>query len=104
MKDINSRLENILHRTEKLISLQGELYRKISALEYVNQDLTGKIKTLEEQILKLKESNQTITSEQQKINNQKQREITHKINDLLSEVDQCIARLKPGKTIDSNNT
>lgn len=103
MKDINSRLENILRRTEKLISLQGDLYRKISELESVNQQLTGKISQLEEQLLKLKESNHNITSEQQKINNQKQREITHKINDLLSEVDQCIARLKPGKTTDSNN-
>lgn len=103
MKDINSRLENILRRTEKLISLQGNLNRKISELESVNQELTGKIKGLEQQVLKLKEGNLTITSEQQKLNNLKQREITHKINDLLSEVDQCIARLKPWKTIDSNN-
>lgn len=103
MKDINSRLENILRRTEKLISLQGNLNRKISELESVNQDLTSKIKGLEQQVLKLKEGNLTITSEQQKLNNLKQREITHKINDLLSEVDQCIARLKPWKTIDSNN-
>ena len=40
-----------------------------------------------------------MASEQQKITNQKQREITHKINDLLSEVDQCISRMKPGNKI-----
>lgn len=96
MKDIEKRLENILRRTEKLISLQSGLYRKISELESVNQQLLSKIKGLEEQIIKLKENNQTIASEQQKINNQKQREITHKINDLLSEVDRCISRIKPG--------
>src|ERR1700721_227143 len=95
MKDIGTRLENILHKTEKLISLQNELKRKVSELESVNQQFAGKIKDLEGQILKLEQSNQTIASEQLKINNQKQREITHKINDLLSEVDQCISRLKP---------
>lgn len=96
MKDIEKRLENILRRTEKLISLQSGLNRKVSELESVNQQLIDKVKGLEVQILKLKENNQTIASEQLKINNQKQREITHKINDLLSEVDRCISRLKPG--------
>ncbi len=90
MKGLDKRLENILHRTEKLISLQSESTRKITVLESENQRLTSEIKSLEEQILKLKDHNQTTTSEQQKINNQKQREITHKINDLLSEVDKCI--------------
>ena|SRR5579863_5950833 len=97
MKEIDRRLENILRGTEKLISLQSGLNRKISELESVNQQLKSKIKALEEQILKLKDDNQTITSQQLKHNNQKQREITHKINDLLSEVDLCISRLKPGE-------
>jgi len=97
MKDIEKRLENILRRTEKLISLQSESNRKVSELESVNQQLTSKIKGLEEEILRLKETNQVIATEQQKINNQKQREITHKINDLLSEVDRCISRMKPGE-------
>jgi chromosome segregation ATPase len=101
MKDISTRLENILYKTEKLISLQNGLKSKVSELESVNQKLTEKIKDLDDQILKLKQSNHTIASEQQKINNQKQREITHKINDLLSEVDQCISRLKPRESIDS---
>ena len=97
MKDIEKRLENILRRTEKLISLQSESTRQIEVLNSENQRLVKQIKGLEEQILKLKETNQTIASEQQKINNQKQREITHKINDLLSEVDKCISRFKtPG--------
>ena len=95
MKDIEKRLENILRRTEKLISLQSGLNRKVSELESVNQQLMSKIIGLEAQILKLKENDQTIASEQKKINNQKQREITHKINDLLSEVDRCISRIKP---------
>ena len=95
MKDIEKRLENILRRTEKLISLQSGLNRKVSELESVNQKLMSKIIGFEAQILKLKENDQTIASEQQKINNQKQREITHKINDLLSEVDRCISRIKP---------
>ena len=95
MKDLAKRLENILHRTEKLISLQSGLNRKVSELESVNQQLIDKIKDLEGQVLKLKESTLTVASEQQKINNQKQREITHKINDLLSEVDRCISRIKP---------
>jgi len=94
MKDIEKRLENILRRTEKLISLQNESTGKITALESENQKLVTKIKGLEEQILKLKDSNQNIASEQQKINNQKQKEITLKINDLLSEVDRCISRMK----------
>ncbi|HTB32852.1 MAG TPA: hypothetical protein VK808_12555 [Bacteroidia bacterium] len=97
MKGLEKRLEKILLRTEKLISLQSESTRKIEVLKFENQELTSKIKDLGEQILKLKETNQTIASEQQKINNQKQREITHKINDLLSEVDKCISRMKtPG--------
>ena len=95
MKDIEKRLENILRRTEKLISLQSGLNRKVSELESVNQQLMSKIIGFEAQILKLKENDQTIASEQKKINNQKQREITHKINDLLSEVDRCISRIKP---------
>lgn len=90
MKGLEQRLEIILRRTEKLISLQSESTRQIEVLESENQRLIKEIKSLEEQILKLKDSNQTIASEQQKINNQKQREITHKINDLLSEVDKCI--------------
>jgi hypothetical protein len=90
MKDIEKRLENILRRTEKLISLQGESNRKVTVLETENQRLIKEIKGLEKQILKLQELNQTNASEQQKITNQKQREITHKINDLLSEVDKCI--------------
>jgi len=97
MKDIEKRLENILHRTEKLISLQSESNRKVSELESVNQQLISKIKGLEVEILRLKGNNEQIASEQQKINNQKQREITHKINDLLSEVDRCISRMKPGE-------
>lgn len=96
MKEINRRLENILRGTEKLISLQSELNRKVSELESVNQQLKSKIRALEEQILKLKDDNQIITSQQQ-TNKQKQREITHKINNLLSEVDLCISRLKPGE-------
>ena len=97
MKDIEKRLENILRRTEKLISLQGESNRKVTVLETENQRLIKEIKGLEKQILKLQELNQTNASEQQKITNQKQREITHKINDLLSEVDRCISRIKtPG--------
>ncbi len=95
MKDIDKRLENILRRTEKLISLHSESNRKVSELESVNQQLISKIKGLELEILRLKENNEQIVSEQQKINNQKQREITHKINDLLSEVDRCISRMKP---------
>ena len=96
MKEINRRLENILRGTEKLISLQSGLNRKVSELESVNQQLKSKIRALEEQILKLKDDNQIITSQQQ-TNKQKQREITHKINNLLSEVDLCISRLKPGE-------
>ena len=87
-------MEKILLRTEKLISLQSESTRKIADLESENQRLTKEIKGLEEQVLKLKDQNQLMTSEQQKINNQKQREITLKINDLLSEVDKCIIRMK----------
>jgi hypothetical protein len=97
MKGLDKRLEKILLETEKLISLQSESTRKIEVLESENQRLVNEIKGLEEQILKLRESNQTIGSEQQKINKQKQREITLKINDLLSEVDKCISRMKmPG--------
>lgn len=97
MKGLEQRLEKILQRTEKLISLQSESTRKITALESENQKLIKEIKGLEEQILKLKENNQTIDSEQKKLTNKKQREITLKINDLLSEVDKCISRMKvPG--------
>ncbi len=96
MKDIEQRLENILRRTEKLISLQSELTRKITVLESENQKLINPIKGLEEQILTLKGTNKLVTTEQQKINKQKQGEITHKINDLLSEVERCIARMKTG--------
>ena len=90
MKGLDKRLEIILQRTEKLISLQSESTRKLTVLESENQRLINQIKSLEEQVLKLKDHNQTTTSEQQKINNQKQREITLKINDLLSEVEKCI--------------
>jgi hypothetical protein len=97
MKGLEKRLEKILLRTEKLISLQHDSMRQIEVLGIENQRLIKQIKGLEEQLLKLEETNQTIASEQQKINNQKQREITHKINDLLSEVDRCISRFKtPG--------
>ena len=99
MKGLDKRLENILHGTEKLISLQRESKRKIEVLESENQRLVKEIKSLEDRMTELKDHNQTTTSEQQKINNQKQREITHKINDLLSEVDKCITRFKtPGIT------
>ncbi len=90
MKGLEKRLEKILRRTEKLISLQNDSVRQIELLETENQRLVKQIKGLEEQISKLGETNQAITSEQQKINNQKQREITHKINDLLSEIEKCI--------------
>jgi sugar-specific transcriptional regulator TrmB len=90
MKDITTRLQNILTATEKHISLYRGLHHKVLELESVNQKLISQIKDLEGQILKLNQNNQTIASEQQKITNQKQREITHKINDLLSEVDKCI--------------
>ncbi len=93
MKDLGTRLENILHQTEKLISLQHESTHKIKVLEFENQKLNSNIKELEKQIFELKEINQTIVSQQQKINNQKQREITHKINDLLNEIDKCISRM-----------
>ena len=71
MKDIDKRLENILRRTEKLISLQSESNRKVSELESVNQQLISKIKGFEIEILRLKENNEQIVSEQKKINNQK---------------------------------
>lgn len=101
MKDITTRLQNILTATEKHISLHRDLHRRMLELESVNQKLISQIKDLEEQILKLNQNNETIASEQQKITNQKHREITHKINDLLNEVDQCIARLKPPELTDS---
>lgn len=96
MKDIEQRLENILRRTEKLISLHSELTRKITVLESENQKLKTQSKGLEEQILTLERNKQISDYEQQKINKQKQGELTQKINDLLSEVERCIARMKTG--------
>jgi hypothetical protein len=102
MKDIESRLENILRRTEKLISLQSDSTRKITVLESENQKLKSKITNLETQILTLEETKHLNDSEQQKINKQKQLELTQKINDLLSEVEKCISRMKtPGNQIEA---
>lgn len=92
--DTENRLENILRRTEKLISLHNESVRTVTVLESENQKLKTQIKELEGHISELKDNKLLTESEQQKITKQQQLELTKKINDLLSEVDQCISRMK----------
>jgi len=88
------RLEKIYGRIEKLLSLQIESNHKLVELESVNQQLNTKIKSLEAQVLRAKKDGMTIDSEKQKINLQNKQEINHKINELLSEVERCMALLK----------
>lgn len=80
METPSARLEKIHDRIEKLLSLQGESNRKFVELKSENQVLMDKIKELE--------------SEKLKNNLQNKQEINHKINELLSEVERCMALLK----------
>lgn len=94
MKDLEKRLENIYKGIEKILSLQGDLENTNKKLKSDNQELVSKITAFESQFNKAKEDGQTVQVEKQKQNTQQNKEINHKIDELLSEVERCITLLK----------
>ncbi|MGP8217144.1 MAG: hypothetical protein ACLQQ4_16360 [Bacteroidia bacterium] len=94
MKDLDKRLENIYREIEKILSLHGELQNAVKKLKAENQELTNKLKILDEQLKKAGQAAETAQPEKQKHNSQHNQEINNKIDELLSEVERCITLLK----------
>lgn len=94
MKDLEKRLENIYRGIEKILSLQSDLENSNKKLTSENQELRGKIKALDVQLNKTRDDGQAIQLEKQKQNTQQNKEINHKIDELLSEVERCITLLR----------
>jgi septal ring factor EnvC (AmiA/AmiB activator) len=94
MKDIEKRLDNIYKEIEKFLYLQGEQENTINKLRAENQELTKKIVAIEQQLKNSERDRKAITTELSNNNTQNNQEINKKIDDLLSEVEQCITLLK----------
>jgi hypothetical protein len=94
MKDLDKRLEIIYKEIEKILSLQSELHNTVKVLKSENQDLTNKMRTVDEQLKKAREAAETAQKEKLNHNTQQNQEINNKIDELLSEVERCITLLK----------
>ena len=94
MKDIEKRLENIYKGIEKFLSLQQELQNNNNKLRAENQELTNKIAILEQHLTKTREESLAALSVTNNNNSQNKQEINNKIDELLSEVEQCRTLLK----------
>ena len=94
MKDLEKRLENIYKGIEKILSLQSDLENTNKKLKADNQELNAKIKAFESQLTKTREDGMAVQLEKQKQNTHQNKEINHKIDELLSEVERCITLLK----------
>ena len=94
MKDLDKRLEIIYKEIEKILSLQGELQDTVKKLKSDNQELTNKMRVLDEQLKKAREAGERAQLEKQNNNTQHNQEINNKIDELLSEVERCITLLK----------
>ena len=94
MKDLDKRLEIIYKEIEKILSLQGELQDTVKKLKSDNQELTNKMRVLDEQLKKASEADERAQLEKQNNNTQHNQEINNKIDELLSEVERCITLLK----------
>ena len=94
MKELEKRLENIYKEIEKFLYLQGEQQNTINKLRAENQELTKKIVAVEQQLKNSERDRKAITTELSNNNTQNNQEINKKIDDLLSEVEQCITLLK----------
>ena len=94
MKDLDKRLEIIYKEIEKILSLQSELHNTVKVLKSENQDLTNKMRTVDEQLKKAREAGEMAQLEKLKHNSHNNQEINNKIDELLSEVERCITLLK----------
>ena len=94
MKDLEKRLENIYKGIEKFLSLQQELENNNNKLRAENQELITKIAFLEQQIIKHGVDKEAALSVNNNNNLKNKQEINNKIEELLSEVEQCITLLK----------
>lgn len=94
MKDLDKRLDIIYKEIEKILSLQSELHDSVKRLKSENQELTGKLRIVDEQLKKAREAVEAAQLEKQKFNTQHNKEINNKIEELLSEVERCITLLK----------
>jgi sugar-specific transcriptional regulator TrmB len=94
MKELEKRLNNIHKGIEKFLSLQSELTGKNVNLDAENQELAKKIEVLEQQLKKLEKDSKAGENQKQTNNIQKNQLINNKIDELLSEVEQCMTLLK----------
>lgn len=96
MKDLAIRLEKIHRAIEKFLSLQQEQQNKIEYLKAENQQLIMKVQGLERELNKSNEKSATALLINNKNNLQNKQEIGNKIEELLSEVEQCITLMDRG--------
>jgi len=91
MKELEKRLDNIYSGIEKILSLQSELNSANSKLKAENQELIKKIEALEGQLIEVEKDSKSIEYQKETNNLQKNQLINKKIDELLSEVEQCMA-------------
>ncbi len=100
MLDLETRLEKIYKEIEKILSLQQEQINHISNLEAENQSLIKKINEVEQQLKITNEESITALSKNNRKDSQNKQEISDKIDELLSEVEDCITLLSKEKQIE----
>jgi ABC-type uncharacterized transport system auxiliary subunit len=91
MQELEKRLDNIYVKIEKILSLQGELVNSNNKLKAENQELLKTIKAFEEQLKKAEKDSKSVEYQVKISNTQKNQLINKKIDELLSEVEQCMA-------------
>jgi hypothetical protein len=94
MKELEKRLGNIEQRIEKFLSLQRDLENLTNRLKTENQELKKRGEALDQQLKKAEKDDKSVEYQVQTNNSQKNQSINKKIDELLSEVEQCIALLK----------
>jgi len=94
MKELTSNITDIKSKVEKLVVLHQELKKDNDRLSAENADALKIIKEQKLTIETLQKNNKELTENKTEEQNKTIAETKLKINELVQEIDQCIALLK----------
>jgi predicted nuclease with TOPRIM domain len=94
MNDLTLNITDLKAKIEKLVKLHQELKKENEQLAAAKKELEGKIEEQKVTIEALQKSNQEIEQSKSEEQNKIVTDTKDKINELVQEIDNCIALLK----------
>lgn len=94
MKELNSSIETLARKTDRLIAAYDNGLKQIESLEATNKELQAKVGSMNDELVRLKEENKVlkmasaIKGESDNVSDTKR-----KISQMVREIDRCIAML-----------